>query len=45
VALESGSVIANGDPAAVLSDPAVVQAYLGGSPAAIARSGARDAES
>jgi branched-chain amino acid transport system ATP-binding protein len=45
VALESGSVIANGDPAAVLSDPAVVQAYLGGSPVAIARSGAKDAES
>lgn len=45
VALESGSVIANGDPAVVLSDPAVVQAYLGGSPVAIARSGARDAES
>lgn len=45
VALESGSVIANGDPGSVLSDPAVVQAYLGGSPVAIARSGARDAES
>jgi branched-chain amino acid transport system ATP-binding protein len=44
VALESGTVIANGDPATVLSDPAVVQSYLGGSRAAITRSGSRDAQ-
>ncbi len=38
IALESGSVIANGAVDEVLGDPAVVQSYLGGSPAAFARS-------
>ena len=39
VALESGSVIANGLPEDVLAEPAVVQSYLGGAQVAIARSG------
>ena len=39
VALESGAVIASGDPAVVLADERVVTSYLGSSPAAIARSG------
>lgn len=45
VALESGSVIANGIPQDVLAEPAVVQSYLGGSQVAIARSGAEDPQS
>lgn len=44
VALESGTVIACGDPADVLCDPAVVQAYVGGSRVAMTRSGPRDAQ-
>ena len=39
IALEVGAVIAEGTPAEVKADPAVVQSYLGGDPAAIARSG------
>jgi branched-chain amino acid transport system ATP-binding protein len=40
VALESGSVIAEGMPAEVLADPLVVASYLGSDGAAVARSGA-----
>ncbi len=40
VALESGSVIAEGTPTAVLEDPLVVASYLGSDGAAVARSGA-----
>jgi len=40
VAMELGAVIAEGSPSAVLSDPAVIAAYLGTSQEAIARSGA-----
>ena len=39
VALEGGSVISDGDPAAVLADPLVVASYLGNDDAAVARSG------
>ena len=41
VALETGSVIAEGTPKQVLEHPAVVESYLGTSEAAINRSGAR----
>jgi ABC-type branched-subunit amino acid transport system ATPase component/ABC-type branched-subunit amino acid transport system permease subunit len=40
-ALEAGKVIAEGEPDSVLHDDAVVASYLGGSNAAIERSGAR----
>jgi branched-chain amino acid transport system ATP-binding protein len=39
IALDLGSVVAEGEPAAVVRDPAVVLAYLGTSETAIARSG------
>jgi ABC-type branched-subunit amino acid transport system ATPase component len=38
-ALETGRVIAEGDPQDVVRDPAVVRSYLGSDPAAINRSG------
>jgi branched-chain amino acid transport system ATP-binding protein len=41
IALELGSVIARGEPQAVVRDPRVVEGYLGSSDAAINRSGAR----
>jgi ABC-type branched-subunit amino acid transport system ATPase component len=41
VALELGSVIAEGPPAEVLAHPAVIASYLGTDEAAIARSGSR----
>ncbi|MBS1838479.1 MAG: ATP-binding cassette domain-containing protein, partial [Actinobacteria bacterium] len=40
VALETGTVIAEGSPAAVLADPRVVASYLGDDQMAVARSGA-----
>ena len=39
IAMEVGAVIAKGAPTEVQADPAVVRSYLGGDPAAIARSG------
>ena len=39
IALETGSVIAQGTPSEVQANPEVVHSYLGGDPAAIARSG------
>ncbi len=39
VALETGAVIAEGDPTAVLTDPRVVASYLGDDQLAVARSG------
>jgi ABC-type branched-subunit amino acid transport system ATPase component len=39
VVMEAGRVIASGPPAAVMSDPAAVAAYLGASEQALARSG------
>jgi branched-chain amino acid transport system ATP-binding protein len=39
VALETGRVIAEGDPAAVIADPEVVRSYLGSDQVAIKRSG------
>ncbi|HUQ40038.1 MAG TPA: ATP-binding cassette domain-containing protein [Acidimicrobiales bacterium] len=41
IALELGRVIARGQPDVVIHDPAVVEGYLGGSVAAIERSGRR----
>jgi branched-chain amino acid transport system ATP-binding protein len=40
MALDQGRVVAEGDPASVLADPAVVASYLGTDAAAIQRSGA-----
>ena len=40
-ALETGMVVASGDPQAVIAHPEVVRSYLGDDPAAIERSGTR----
>ena len=39
IALELGTVIAEGTPAHVLADPGVLAGYLGGNSATISRSG------
>ena len=38
--METGQVLTVGTPQAVLDDPAVIEAYLGGDPAAVQRSAA-----
>jgi ABC-type branched-subunit amino acid transport system ATPase component len=43
LALDLGRLVADGAPAAVMRHPAVVASYLGGDPAAIARSGSTGA--
>ena len=45
IAMDQGSIISEGPPDAVLSDPAVVASYLGTDSAAIGRSGARPSDS
>jgi ABC-type uncharacterized transport system ATPase subunit len=41
VCLHLGRLLAEGPPAEVLADPAVVASYVGSDPATLARSGAR----
>jgi branched-chain amino acid transport system ATP-binding protein len=41
IAMDQGTLIAAGDPASVITDADVIAAYLGTTPAAIARSGSR----